>query len=189
MNKTSTVGQRIAGGVVGLLTGGMLLGGLSYSVFYTSPPGGDPDQDLVAFVILGGLGFLIGSPIGAAAGATMTQKSLRQRSSFWRALLGAVVGLLIGMPFVLTFFGTPLALVSIVAGAVLGSGWGAKPADTLAALPQQGVVSPGVMLKPQPGEAKCPFCRSIAFRVVHEAGCRRCSDCHSALPNYTQGNR
>jgi hypothetical protein len=55
--------------------------------------------------------------------------------------------------------------------------------------PQQGVYSPGDALKQLAQVAKCPFCHSTTFRVEEEAGLRRCSDCHSVLPNYIQGSR
>jgi hypothetical protein len=127
MSKTRMVIQRIAGSVVGLFAGGVSLGWLSFALFYPPDVRGDPDQDLFAFVICGGLGFLVGGTMAAAVGATVAQKVLRQRSSFWRALLGAVVGLLIGIPFVLTVYGIPIVPILIVAGAVIGSGWNAKP--------------------------------------------------------------
>jgi hypothetical protein len=126
MSKTSTVGQRIAGSVVGLLVCGVPLGALLVGLYGQS---WGEDWAWGAFIFYGGLGFLIGGTIGAAGGATVAQKRLRWRSSFWRALLGAVVGLLIGLPFVLTVYGIPIVPIPIVAGAVIGSVWGAKPAD------------------------------------------------------------
>ena len=69
------------------------------------------------------------------------QKALRQRSSFWRALLGAVVGLLAGVFVIYCLWRLDLKMAAecweaavagislpIMAGAVLGSGWKAKPA-------------------------------------------------------------
>ena len=176
---------RIAGSVVGLLAGGLALGWLLLGLFCPDNHG-DPDEGLLAFVILAGLGLLVGGTIGAAVGATIMQKSLRQRSSFWKALLGAAIGLLVGIPCVLTVYASPIALILIVAGAVIGSG--SSPSSGMTR-PQQGVISPSDTMKQQPGQAKCPFCHSTTFRVEEEAGLRRCSDCHSVLPSYIQGNR
>jgi hypothetical protein len=86
-------------------------------------------------------------------------------------------------------FGAPVvACAFMVAGAVIGSGWKAKPADAVMTRPQYGVISPDTA-KPQPGQSKCPFCQSTTFHVEEEIGLRRCSGCHSGLPNYIQGNR
>ncbi len=54
--------------------------------------------------------------------------------------------------------------------------------------PQQKVTSASDSVRQRPRLARCPFCRSVTFRVVEEAGSRRCSNCHSVLPSYTQGN-
>jgi hypothetical protein len=177
---------RIAGSFVGLLVVGVLLGWLLFNHFYPPDNRGDVDQDNFALFIYGGLGFLIGGTIGAAGGATVVQKILRQRSSFWKALLGAVVGLLIGIPIVLTVYGIPLVPVVVVAGAVIGSRGKDEPVSSSG---MQGVISPDDTLKLQPGQAKCPFCHSTTFRIEEEAGSRRCSECHSVLPNYIHGNR
>jgi drug/metabolite transporter (DMT)-like permease len=141
MNK-STVGQRIAGSVVGLLAGGLALGGLGGLVailFFRDPD--HPDQSSGFFIILAGLGFFVGAIAGTALGATITQKLLRRRSSFWRTLLGTFLGLLVGCFLSLPvskvlehlrvagwLAGAPIILISMVAGAVIGSGWRAKPA-------------------------------------------------------------
>ncbi|HWR69515.1 MAG TPA: zinc-ribbon domain-containing protein [Dehalococcoidia bacterium] len=84
MNKSSTVGQRIVGSVIGLLAGGMLIGWLSYSLFYTPVPGGDPDQDLFGFMFYGGLGFLVGGTLGAVLGAFVVHPGPEPESSFER---------------------------------------------------------------------------------------------------------
>ena len=55
--------------------------------------------------------------------------------------------------------------------------------------PQQEVTPSGHAPKQEPRLAKCPFCRRTTFRVVKEAGIRRCSECHSVLPSYIQGNK
>jgi hypothetical protein len=94
--------------------------------------------------------------------------------------------------FVVILFGPPAALVGAIIGAVAGvriaSGGKDKPADAVMIRPQHGVISPDAP-KPQPGQSKCPFCHSTTFYVEEEAGSRRCSDCHSVLPNYIHGNR
>ena len=54
--------------------------------------------------------------------------------------------------------------------------------------PQRKVTSASDSVRQRPRLAKCPFCRSVTFRVVEEAGSRRCSNCHTILPSYTQGN-
>ena len=56
------------------------------------------------------------------------------------------------------------------------------------ARPQRKVTSASDSVKQRPRIAKCPSCRSNTFRVVEDAGIRRCSNCHSVLPNYIQGN-
>jgi len=147
MNKTSMVLLSMAGSVVGLLVGGGLVGGglvyLQNAFFRDS--GSGPDEtagnfavNLVPFLVVGGV-------VGAAAGATVVQKILRQRSSFWEALLGTVVGLLVGMvvslPLVFVFTrlvgeaGELAAIVivpvSMVAGAVIGSGRKTLAADAV----------------------------------------------------------
>jgi len=171
----SKVLLRIVGSVVGLLAGGVVLGVL-FVIILSRNYEGDPDEGMWYTAEVFTLGFLVGAVVGAAAGATITEKAMRQRGSFWRALLGALLG-------------SVVPLIGTVAGAVIGSGWKAKPANAPRARPQQGVISPGGTLIQEPGQAKCPFCHSSTFRVEEEAGLRRCSDCHSVLPSYIQGNR
>ena len=91
----------------------------------------DPDSDSAVIIITSALGCFVGATIGAAAGATIAQKRSSRRSSFWRALLGAVVGMGVGVPCALTGFGILAAPILIVAGAVIGSGWKAKPAEAV----------------------------------------------------------
>ena len=100
--------------------------------------------------IFGALGGIVAGTVGAPVGATVTQRLLRQRSSFWRALLGAVVGLVVGavcfqllilavsrqdpnnesgLAVVAICAGIIILFAAIVAGAVIGSGWKAKPRD------------------------------------------------------------
>jgi len=150
MSKTKVVLLRIVGSVVGLLAGGALLCAAAVPVstaILAACNGDDEFVDESGLFIFGPLGALLGAVIGAAAGATITQKALRQRCSFWRVLLGTVVGCLSAVLFSVTlgYFlpwserlslaGLAVAAIailcaSIVAGAVIGSGWKSKPADT-----------------------------------------------------------
>ncbi len=106
MSKTSTVGRRIVGSVLGLLTGGVVLGLLSVIMLSWNYEG-DPDEGVWYAAEVSTPGFLVGAVVGAAAGATITQRVLRQGSSFWKALLGAVVG-------------TVAPAIGTVVGAVIG---------------------------------------------------------------------
>jgi hypothetical protein len=136
---------RIVGCVIGLLGGGVL-GYLGAWAAAAGVAKGNEDAGLVYFILLCPPSFLVGGTMGAAAGTTIMQNALRQRSSFWKALLGAVVGLFIGVlpttvclwslfavgawhdgwwPF---FLAIAVACATVVAGAVIGSGWKAKPA-------------------------------------------------------------
>ena len=146
MSETRIVLLRIAGSVVGLLVGGVL--GYIAAVFVVAGmANGNEDAGFCYSILLWPPGFLLGATIGAAVGATVVQKVLRQRSSFWKALLGAAVGLLVGVlptalclwtlyvlgvwhngwwPF---FVAIAVVLAATVAGAVIGSGWNAKPAE------------------------------------------------------------
>ena len=137
MNKTSTVGRRIIGALVGLLAGGLAVGALFLLLFYPHDNEHSESAPLL-FIFFGGMGFLIGAILGAAGGATMMQKLAKQRSSFWRALLGAVTGPLAVVPVLVLSAGVPgiargaaivIVPTLIVAGAVLGSGWKVKPAN------------------------------------------------------------
>ena len=82
------------------------------------------------------------------------------------------------------------AVLAGVIGRTLGEqnrhrGWAAPYTLTRTdrAIPSCGI------LQQQPPQPKCPFCHSTTFHIEQEAGSRRCSDCHSVLPNYIQGNR
>ena len=146
MSKTRMLVLRIAGSLVGLLFVGI---GVGVALFFILSPF-DPERgsswEGVVPAILGALGGLVAGTVGAALGATVTQRLLRQRSSFWRALLGAVVGMVVaalcgllllfaprvlGDTFwVVTYLAIPIVVCAmIVAGAVIGSGWKAKPRD------------------------------------------------------------
>jgi hypothetical protein len=137
MSKISKVLLRSAGSLAGLLVGGISAGLILYlpAALLALFVSGDSDDDgLGTWVLIVGLGVLAGASVGAALGANIAQKAVRQRSSFQRALLGAVAGATIGVMCGLAGFDIGmmrLAIflpVPIVAGAVLGSGWKAKPA-------------------------------------------------------------
>ena len=145
MSKTRMVLLRIAGSVVGLLVVGIAVGvALFFILIPFDPEEGSSWEGAFPF-IFGALGGVVAGTVGAALGATITQRLLRQGSSFWRALLGAVVGWLVGSlcgllllrlePHAgvisgLTYLAAPIAvLATTVAGAVIGSGWKAKPRD------------------------------------------------------------
>ena len=149
MDKNRMLVLRIAGSVVGLLVVGI---GVGVAIFFILTPI-DPDKgeswEGVVPAMFGALGSVVAGTVGAALGATITQKLLRQRSYFWRALLGAAIGLVVGALCGLVLFFAPrmlgpdtgivsgltvlaaliILLAAIVAGAVIGSGWKAKPRD------------------------------------------------------------
>jgi hypothetical protein len=147
MNKTSMVLARTAGSVAGLLVGGGLLGGglmgLQKALFRDS--GGGVEETAGRFAVNMVPFFVIGGIVGAAAGATVVQKALRQTGSFWKALLGSFVGLLVGtvvsLPLLFLFIwlvgeAGELVLVvivpaGVVAGAVIGSGWKGKAPEAV----------------------------------------------------------
>ena len=124
MSRTRMVLLRIAGSVVGLAVG-VAVGVALFSCLHLAYPPGD-DFFLVGLGIL--CSAVLGT-VGAAAGATVTQKLLKQRSSFWRALLGAVAGMVLGQLCALSVFGVLAVPILIGAGAVIGSGWKARPVD------------------------------------------------------------
>jgi hypothetical protein len=147
MNKTLMVLSRTAGSVVGLLVGGGLVGGglMALQKAFFRDPGGGSDETAGRFAVNMVPFFVVGGIVGSAAGATIAQKLSRQRSSVWKALLGTVVGLLVGMvvslPLLFLFIWlvgeagelvlVVIVPVSMVAGAVIGSGWKAKPAEAV----------------------------------------------------------
>ena len=113
--RTLRVLARIAGSVAGLLAGGtvlfyVVLGALA---LFTGP--WEEECAIAGPIFIGALAFLVGAAPGAAVGAIITQRLIKQRSSFWMALLGASIGTLV-------------PIIGTVIGAVLGSGWKAKPA-------------------------------------------------------------
>lgn len=117
---------------MGLLIGGAFLGFVGWalvtlvfwlpSLYETSL-----DQALTAWWLSIVLGTLLGATVGAALGATFARKLMKQRSSLWRTMLVSVVAMLAGVPLVWIQVGAPIAAVLIVLGAVLGSGWKARP--------------------------------------------------------------
>jgi len=146
MSKTRMVLLRITGSVVGLLAVGVVVGVALFFILIPFDPDKGGSWEGAFPMFIGFLAGVVASTVGAAAGATITQRFLRQRSSFWRASLGAVVGLVVGaLCGLLLFFvgglGTGtlsglavlgaliIAVAAIVAGAVIGSGWKAKPRD------------------------------------------------------------
>jgi len=154
MSKNRMIALRIAGSVVGLLVVGVTVG---VAIFFCLPlawPVTGGDTWFAARVVLGALGGVVLGTVGAAVGATVTQRWLRQRSSFWIALWWAVAGLMVGVVvgvpcgLILLFYLTggrqsgstasvlaaslttlTIALATMVAGTVIGSGWKAKPRD------------------------------------------------------------
>jgi hypothetical protein len=207
MSKVLSILTRIAGslivsfgcGLAALFVAGAVTGAVA---------DGDDMTGLFLFIPLVAVLVPAGVVTGAAAGATTAQRVMRRRSSFWKALLGAVAGLIAGGVLAACLLSLSnsmrmdwwqqnteilvvLTVVSsgVIAGGVVGSGWDAKPAVSSGMTrPQQGVVPPGDLPKPRPGQARCPFCHSSTFRVGEETGLRRCSDCQSVLPNYILGN-
>jgi hypothetical protein len=144
MSKTSAVLWRIAGGVIGSLVVGFLLYLWGREEIAGIVDWNNEDYLLAMVITFGGPVF--GAIIGAPLGATAMQKLLRQRSSFWIALLAALLGLLVGvLPMALccsalyqpgrwrdagdvAFVGVAIECAAVIAGAVIGSGWKAKPA-------------------------------------------------------------
>jgi len=170
MSKTSMVLLRIAGSVVGLLVSGLVGGALGALVairFFQIP--GHPDQSSGFFLVLVVLGFFVGGTMGAAGGATIAQKLLRHRSSFWRALLLAGVGMVVGIPCVISVFAIPIVSAVIVAGAVIGSGWKARPADDASSKAE-----PAPSFTRQGNDTHCKKCGS---ELIGQGGpCRKCDD-------------
>jgi hypothetical protein len=144
MRRTLRVLARVAGSFVGSLVVGFLLYLWGREVIAGITDWNNEDYLLAMVLTFGGPVF--GAIIGAPLGATVVQKLLRQRSSFWMALLAAVLGLLVGvLPMALccsalyqpgrwrdagdvAFVGVAIECAAVIAGAVIGSGWKAKPA-------------------------------------------------------------
>jgi hypothetical protein len=131
----------IVGSLIGSLLGGVL-GFLGAWAVVVRTANGNEDAGLIGVIILCPPAFLLGATIGAAVGATIMQRALRRRSSFWRALLGAVAGLLAGVFVIYCLWRLDVSMAAewweiaiagvsapIAAGAVIGSGWKAKTTD------------------------------------------------------------
>ncbi len=85
MSKTSTVGRRIAGGVVGLLAGGVAGVALGWLLLFLRGPGsGDQEEGLMLFISYVGLGLIAGTIVGATAGAVIASPEAEPASSFVR---------------------------------------------------------------------------------------------------------
>lgn len=143
MSKAEMVLARICGSVVCSLIGSVSLGMLLVPpVALAWASGGNGMMPAVVF--FSGIG--VGLVLGAAGGAAVATLDLNQKGSFWTALLGALVGLVLGgLPMTICLrvlhdsgiwhAGWPPFLVPIacayagtIAGAVIGSGLKAKPA-------------------------------------------------------------
>ena len=85
---------RTAGGAVGLLAAGMVPGWLPVLLLF----GGHlvVAADSASFIPFFVLGFLVGALFGVAGGIAVANKALGQRTSFWKAFRGGLLGLLIG---------------------------------------------------------------------------------------------
>jgi hypothetical protein len=139
VSKTRVVLLTIAGSVLGLLVGGEVVAGPILGLSYRRIIEAQEWEPLL-FIMFGVPGIVIGATIGAAGGAAIMRKVLRQKSSFWKALEGTMRGLLYGL-FLAVMIGIFLGGISklvvfgliictsMVAGAVIGSSWKAKPAD------------------------------------------------------------
>ncbi len=138
MRGTLRILVRIAGSLIFSLGGGVL-GFLGAWAAVVRTANGNEDAGLMGVILLGPPSFLLGATIGAATGATVVQRLLREKISFWRGLLGAIIGLLAGV-FVIyclwrldvnmaaEWWEVAIAGISalMAAGAVVGSGWKAK---------------------------------------------------------------
>ena len=136
---------RIAGSIVGL-SAGVVLGYIGAGCIVAAIAKGKEDAGSCQFILVCPPVCLLAATLGAAAGTTLVQKVLRQRTSFWKVLVGAIAGLVVGgAPIalccrVLYDHGTwhdglqaflvaaGIACVGAVVGAVIGSGWGATRA-------------------------------------------------------------
>ena len=128
----------VTGAVLGSLIGGTLLFWGVLGVIDAFSPFGEEDRALGWLISIGGLSFLV----GAAAGAIVTRRVLRQNGSAWRALIGAVIGLLVGgsagsclwclhvdLGPGWAFTTCAIAATPAFLGVVADSGWKAKPAS------------------------------------------------------------
>jgi hypothetical protein len=148
MSKGEMVLARICGSVVCSLIGGVSLGVLlgPLVAFSAMAAMADVDDGMMPVVVFFS-GIVVALVLGAAGGAVVVTLDLNQKGSFWTALSGALIGLLLGgLPLTLCLWGLhdngiwhagwPPFLVPIacayagtIAGAVIGSGLKAKPAN------------------------------------------------------------
>ncbi len=139
MRRLLRVFARIVGSVAGLLVGSVLLSWAAIAVVAWVVE--VPEANL-GFVYGSGVpGALVGATLRAAAGSSAASRVMRQTSSLPKALLGAVAGLVVGcisplcvwclhpdLPTRWWVVAIASASIPITAGAVIGSGWKAKPA-------------------------------------------------------------
>jgi len=138
MSKTGMAIWTIAGSVVGLLLGGGAVAGPILGLWHQQIIEGQYFEPLL-FIVFGVPGIVIAATIGAAGGAAIMRKVLKQKSFFWKALGGTLRGLLYGF-FLAALIGIFLGGISkvvvfgliicasIVIGAVIGSGSDDQPA-------------------------------------------------------------
>ena len=137
VTKALRVLARTTGGAVGLVAGGMILGWLPVLILF----GGHlvVAADSASFIPVFVLGFLGGALFGVAGGIAAANKALGQKTSFWKAFLGGMIGLLIGgllqVPYNLAlihnswdadaYFTISAAIqyAPVWTGAVIGSAW------------------------------------------------------------------
>jgi hypothetical protein len=141
MRRTLRILARIAGSVIFSLGGGVL-GFLGAWAVVVRTANGDEDVGLMGVILLGPPSFFLGATVGAATGATVVQRLLREKISFWRALLGAVFGLLAGVFVIYCLWRLDVDMAAewwevaiagttalMAAGAGIGSGWKGKPVN------------------------------------------------------------
>jgi hypothetical protein len=190
MSKTTMVLLRIVGSVVGLLACGIAVGGAIFLFLLSRVPDYDdnPDETTAFIIILSILGFFVGAFIGAPVGATIMQKILKQRGSFWRALLCTLVGLVVGgflsfpLGLVFSHLGEPylqpigaaiymplIVCAFMVVGAVIGSGWKSKPAEAASPSPEL-----GASFERRGDDV---YCKRCGFELIGPGGpCRKCDN-------------
>lgn len=136
MRESLHVFARIAGSVVGSLLGAALLF-FAAAALVTQATRGNTDDWYRGMVVFGALGVAVGAVVGTAAGAAIVRRVQTREGSFWKGLLGAVVGLLAsGLSIALCYWVAlnfrlavwacfvlfAAAYVIMIAGAIVGSG-------------------------------------------------------------------
>lgn len=135
---------RAAGGALGLLAGGMVLGWLPVLVLYDGRLAVAADSaSFNSFA----LGFLVGAMPGVAAGASAGNRLSGLKVSFPAAFFGESAGLAVGALLEVLYWvafnavspsldgrlvwtiSAAAIYVPVWAGAVIGSGWRSRPAD------------------------------------------------------------